>query len=309
MLLLLLLPANRRYPVPCTVTAAAAETSTEGRKPFRGLMSHYVEHRPRLLHFARSVNKIIDEYLGTRSVIVFAHEVHRSELGQRLLADMHHPRLLVSAADLRPANGLIVYLPQGGDGGRSADYDAVLGRLPSSDHSRHMVLWDADDRANNDRVDLHRVQVTFEAFWQYQLIDVAVLVPVTSTGSIRVYAFNPYAGSRCNMAGPPIMINVWSGWTHAFIKPDRVFGLDNKLKDLHKYLYTHVYYIMLAELPGSVREQQLPGMRGVVIVKFNFYRTNAEIRNGLFAPPSEFCSRHFFRTTDYYVSYKFQNST
>ncbi|CAH1723549.1 unnamed protein product [Aphis gossypii] len=73
----------------------------------------------------------------------------------------------------------------------------------------------------------------FEAFWHHQLVDVAVLVPVY-TGSIRVYSFNPYTGSRCNGAGPPIMVNVWSSSTDAFVRPDRVFGLDNKLKDLHK---------------------------------------------------------------------------
>eukprot|EP00102_Acyrthosiphon_pisum_P018259 XP_008189946.2 PREDICTED: glutamate receptor ionotropic, delta-2-like [Acyrthosiphon pisum] len=73
----------------------------------------------------------------------------------------------------------------------------------------------------------------FEAFWHHQLIDVAILVPM-STGSIRVYVFNPYTASRCNGAGPPIMVNVWSGWTDAFVKPDKVFGMENKLKDLHK---------------------------------------------------------------------------
>lgn len=191
-------------------------------------------HRARLLHLTRSVNSIIDEYLGNRPVVMFTDEVRHSELGQRLLADMTHPRLLVSAADLRLANGLLVYL--GHRDGRPNDYEAVLGRLPSSDHSRHMVLWGGvrDGRtANDDRIDLHRIQVMFETFWQYQLIDVAVLVP-TSTGSIRVYAFNPYTGSRCNKAGPPIMINIWSGWTNAFVKPNRVFGLDDKLRDLHR---------------------------------------------------------------------------
>lgn len=159
---------------------------------------------------------------------MFADEVHRSELGQRLLANLAHPRLLVSSADLRLANGLIVYL----DGGSvTGGYEALLSRLPSSDHSRHMVLWTGVH--GGDRVDLHRIQIMFEAFWQYQLIDVAVLVPM-ATGSVRVYTFNPYTGSRCNTAGPPIMTNVWSGWTNAFLKPDRVFGMDNKLKDLHK---------------------------------------------------------------------------
>lgn len=208
---------------PSAVDAAAARAV--GRK----LLRDDEDQRARLLRarVARSVNMIIDEYLGTRSVVMFADEVRRNELGQLLLADMAHPRLLVSQADLRLANGLILYL----EGGLTDGYDAVLGRLPSSDHSRHMVLWTVD----GDRVDLHRIQVMFEAFWQYQLVDVAALVPM-STGSIRVYTFNPYTGSRCNKAGPPVMTNVWSGWTNAFHRPDRVFGMDNKLKDLHKYI-------------------------------------------------------------------------
>lgn len=222
------------------VAAAAAESSSssvdKGRNLLRDLITSDGDHRARLLHLAWSVNKIIDEYLGTRSVVMFADEVHRSELGQRLLADMSHPRLLVSPADLRLANGLIVYLRHW-DGLQSVDYDMVLGRLPSSDHSRHMVLWGGVRSLGdaNDRIDLHQIQVTFEAFWQYQLIDVAVLVPM-STGSIRVYTFNPYTGSRCNKAGPPIMINIWSSWINTFLKPNKVFGLDNKLKDLHKYI-------------------------------------------------------------------------
>lgn len=179
-------------------------------------------------YLAWSVNQIVDAYVGTRTVVMFADEVRDSDAGQRLLAGMVHARLLVPAANPRLANGLIVYLQEDG---RATDYDAVLGRLPASDHSRHMVLWPV----SRDRVDLHRVQVTFETFWQYQLVDVAVLVPM-STGSIRVYAFNPYAGSRCDRAGPPIMVNVWSVGSNAFIKPDRVFGMDDKLKDLHKYV-------------------------------------------------------------------------
>lgn len=213
--------------------ASAAESGLSGRKLQKDHMLDG-DHQARLLHLTRSVNSIIDEYVDNRPVIMFAEEVRQSELGQRLLADMIHPRLLVSAGDLRPANGLLVYLKQ--RNGRSTDYETVLGRLPSSDHSRHMVLWGGvrDGRAgNDDHVDLHQVQVMFETFWQYQLIDVAVLVP-TSTGSIRVYAFNPYTASRCNKAGPPIMINIWSGWINAFVKPDRVFGLDDKLKDLHR---------------------------------------------------------------------------
>jgi len=210
------------------------------RRRLRDLALNDQAHRARLARLARSVNKIIDEYLGTRSVVMFADEVLRSELGQLLLADMGHPRLLVqstSAVDVRITNGLVVYMQRGQAlqqhrDGRSTDYDAVLGRLPSSDHSRHMVLWDGAARPG-DRVDLHRIQMLFEAFWHHQLVDVAVLVPV-STGSIRVYAFNPYTGSRCNEAGPPIMVNVWSGWTDGFVKPERVFGMDNKLKDLHK---------------------------------------------------------------------------
>lgn len=192
-----------------------------------------MDYRARVLRLTRAVNRIVDEYLGTRSVVMFADEVRRSELGQRLLSDMAHPRVLVSRDDLRPATGLMVYLQRGTPDG----YDAVLSRLPSSDHSRHMVLWDDGGGravAASDRVDLHRIQVTFETFWQYQLVDVAVLVPM-STGSIRVYAFNPYTASRCNKAGPPVMINVWSGWTDAFVRPDRIFGMDNKLNDLHKY--------------------------------------------------------------------------
>lgn len=189
-------------------------------------------------HLARSVNGIIDEYLGTRSVVMFADEVRRSELGQRLLAEMAHPRLLVSTtAGLRSAsNGLIVYLQDGGPEA-GGGYDAVLARLPSSDHSRHAVLWTDEPSANGggDRVDLHRIQVVFEAFWQYQLVDVAVLVPMKATGSVRAYTFNPYSGSRCNAAGPPILTNIWSGRKNAFLRPDRVFGLDDKLKDLHKY--------------------------------------------------------------------------
>lgn len=185
---------------------------------------------------ARSVNAIIDEYLGTRSVVMFADEVRRNELGQRMLAEMAHPRLLVSATvGLRSAsNGLIVYLQDGGSAG--GGYDAVLARLPSSDHSRHAVLLTDGPSANGgDRVDLHRIQVVFEAFWQYQLVDVAVLVPIKATGSVRAYTFNPYSGSRCNAAGPPILTNIWNGRTSAFLKPGRVFGLDDKLKDLHKY--------------------------------------------------------------------------
>jgi len=143
---------------------------------------------------------------------------------------------LAAATDARLANGLVLYLQQGqaqqNRDGRSTDYDAVLGRLPSSDYSRHMVLWDVEPRPG-DRVDLHRIQMLFEAFWHHQLIDVAILVPM-STGSIRVYVFNPYTASRCNGAGPPIMVNIWSGWTDAFVKPDKVFGMENKLKDLHK---------------------------------------------------------------------------
>lgn len=188
---------------------------------------------------ARAVSGIINEYLGTRSVVMFADEVRGNELGQRLLSEMAHPRLLVSAATagLRSAsNGLIVYLQEGGGG--VGGYDAVLSQLPSSDHSRHAVLWTDGPSANGDggdRVDLHRIQVVFESFWQYQLVDVAVLVPMKATGSVRAYTFNPYSGSRCNAAGPPILTNIWSGRTHAFLKPDRVFGLDDKLKDLHKY--------------------------------------------------------------------------
>lgn len=204
------------------------------RKLLRDLVPEQGPDDSRMTRLARSVNKIIDEYVGTRPVVFFADEVRRSELGQRLLAGMAHPRLLVSPADLRLANGLIVYLERWN--GQSTDYDAVLGRLPSSDHSRHMVLWGGSDAGGSgDRVDLHRIQVTFEAFWQYQLIDVAVFVPLF-TGSIRVYAFNPYTGSRCNKAGPPIMINVWSSSTNAFLNPAKVFGLDDKLKDLHKYV-------------------------------------------------------------------------
>lgn len=221
---------------PVAAAAASSSSSSEGRKLLRDLIASDGEHRARLLHLARSVNKIIDEYLGTRSVVMFTDDVHRSELGQRLLADMSHPRLLVSPADLRLANGLIVYL-QHRNGLQSIDYDMVLSRLPSSDHSRHMVLWGGVRSFGdvNDRIDLHRIQVTFEAFWQYQLVDVAVLVPMF-TGSIRVYTFNPYTGSRCNKAGPPIMINIWSSWLNAFLKPNKVFGLDNKLKNLHKYI-------------------------------------------------------------------------
>lgn len=221
----------------CYLTTAGTE-GLRGQRLFRNLLLDK-GHRARLLHLTRSVNKIVDEYLGTRSVVMFTDEVRHSELGQQLLADMAHPRLLVSPSDLRLANGLMVYLQQrdsGGGGGRSTNYDSVLSRLPSSDHSRHMVLWGGVRGGNAiDRVDLYRIQVMFETFWQYQLIDVAVLVPM-STGSIRVYTFNPYAGSRCNMAGPPIMINVWSGWINAFIRSDKVFGLENKLKDLHKYV-------------------------------------------------------------------------
>lgn len=198
----------------------------EGRRAANALQARLV----------RSVNGIIDEYLGTRSVVMFADEMRRSELGQRLLAEMAHPRLLVSAtAGLRSAsNGLVVYLQAGGG------YDAVLARLPSSDHSRHVVLWADGPSASGgggggDRVDLHRIQVVFEAFWQYQLVDVAVLVPMMATGSVRAYTFNPYSGSRCNAVGPPILTNVWSGRKNAFLKPGRVFGLDDKLKDLHKY--------------------------------------------------------------------------
>lgn len=207
---------------------SAAAAGAIGRK-LLGDEDHRAWLQQRL---ARSVNMIIDEYLGTRSVVMFADEVRRSDLGQRLLANMAHPRLLVSSADLRLANGLIVYL----EGGLADDHDVVLGRLPSSDHSRHLVLWAAAGAGSGvgDRVDLHRIQVMFETFWQYQLIDVAALVPM-STGSIRVYTFNPYTGSRCNKAGPPVMTNIWSGWMNAFVKPDRVFGMDNKLKDLHKY--------------------------------------------------------------------------
>lgn len=192
----------------------------------------------RAQYVTRSVNRIVDAYVGTRTVVMFTDEVRYSDLGLRLLADMGHARLLVSAADPRPASdGLIVYLQRDEaavsyEPSTATDYDAVLRRLPSSDRSRHMVLWPAV--ASHDRVDLHRIQVVFETFWHHQLIDVAVLVPM-STGSIRVYAFNPYTGSRCNQAGPPIMINVWSAWLNAFLKPDRVFGLDHKLKDLHKY--------------------------------------------------------------------------
>lgn len=233
--LLLLCWVSARWPGhPNVCRAASAGPGPAGRQLQRRLMPDR-GRRARLLHLARSVNSIIDEYLDNRPVIMFTDEVRHSELGQRLLADMAHPRLLVSAADLRPAyDGLLVYL--GHRDGRPNDYEAVLGRLPSSDHSRHMVLWGGvrDGRtANDDRIDLHQIQVMFEAFWQYQLIDVAVLVP-TSTGSIRVYAFNPYTGSRCNKAGPPIMINIWSGWTNAFVKPNRVFGLDDKLRDLHR---------------------------------------------------------------------------
>lgn len=226
---------NRCGPV-AAAAAASSSSPVQGHKPLRDLIASDRDHRARLLHLAWSVNKIIDEYLGSRSVVMFADEVHRSELGQRLLVDMSHPRLLVSSADLRLANGLIVYLRHWDDL-QSADYDMVLSRLPSSDHSRHMVLWGGvrDLSDANDRIDLHRIQVTFEAFWQYQLIDVAVLVPV-STGSIRVYTFNPYTGSRCNKAGPPIMINIWSSWINAFLKPNKVFGLENKLKNLHKYI-------------------------------------------------------------------------
>lgn len=209
------------------------------RRRLRDLTLDDEAQRAQLTRLARSVNKMIDEYLGTRSVVMFADEVRHSELGQRLLVDMGHPRLLVqlaAATDARLANGLVLYLQRGqaqeNQDGRLTDYDAVLGRLPSSDHSRHMVLWDVAPRPG-DRVDLHSIQMLFEMFWHHQLVDVAVLVPM-STGSIRVYAFNPYTGSRCNGAGPPIMVNVWSGWTDAFIKPDKVFGMENKLKDLHK---------------------------------------------------------------------------
>lgn len=190
----------------------------------------------RLGRLARSVNGIVDRYLGTRAVVMFADEVARSELGRRLLADMGHPRLLVSRVDPRLANGLIVYLqrPDGGGDRPHEYYDALLARLPASDHSRHMVLWDDDGAAGPRRVDLYRVQNVFEAFWHHQLVDVAALVPV-STGSVRVYTYNPYAGTRCDEAGPPVMVNVWSGWTGAFLRPDPVFGLDGKLNNLHKY--------------------------------------------------------------------------
>ncbi|XP_026823054.1 uncharacterized protein LOC113561055 [Rhopalosiphum maidis] len=224
------------------VMAAVALLQAAGglsmRRRLRDLALDDEAHRTRLARLAGSVNKIIDEYLGTRSVVMFADEVSRSDLGQRLLVDMGHPRLLVqssAATDARLANGLVVYLQRGQArhrDGRSTDYDTVLGRLPSSDHSRHMVLWDGA-RGPGDRVDLHRIQMLFEAFWHHQLVDVAVLVPMY-TGSIRVYAFNPYTGSRCNGAGPPIMVNVWSSSADAFIRADRVFGMDNKLKDLHK---------------------------------------------------------------------------
>lgn len=213
-------------------------STTLGRQ-VQQLLGRDNDYRARVLRLTRSVNRIVDEYLGTRSVVMFADEVRGSELGERLLSGMAHPRVLVSRDDLRPATGLMVYLHRGRDDG----YDAVLSRLPSSDHSRHMVLWGGVHGGTaNDRVDLHRIQVTFETFWQYQLVDVAVLVPM-STGSIRVYSFNPYTASRCNKAGPPIMINVWSGWTNAFVRPDRIFGMDNKLKDLHKYIrqYNMIY--------------------------------------------------------------------
>jgi len=223
---------------------AAAVASAGGltmRHRLRDLTLDDEAHRTRLDRLARSVNKIINEYLGTRSVIMFADEVRRSELGQRLLVDMGQPRLLVqltTATDTRLANGFVVYLQRGKaqqhQDGQTTDYDVVLDRLPPSDHSRHMVLWDVVPRPG-DRLELHRIQMLFEAFWLHQLVDVAVLVPV-STGSIRVYVFNPYSGSRCNGAGPPIMINVWSGSMDKFVKPDKVFGMENKLKDLHKYL-------------------------------------------------------------------------
>lgn len=211
--------------------AAQGRPSALGSKLLRDL--HRDRDRDaRLGRLARAVNAIVDRYLGTRAVVMFADEVARSELGRRLLADAGHPRLLVSRADPRLANGLIVYL-QRHDGG-VRHYDALLARLPASDHSRHMVLWDDGAAAGPGRVDLHRVQTVFEAFWHHQLIDVAALVPV-STGSVRVYAYNPYAGSRCDEAGPPVMVNVWSGWTGAFVRPDPVFGLDGKLNNLHRY--------------------------------------------------------------------------
>jgi len=225
--------------VMAAIALLQAASGLAMRRRLRDLALDDEAHRTRLARLAGSVNKIIDEYLGTRSVVMFADEVSRSELGQRLLVDMGHPRLLVqssAATDARLANGLVVYLQRGQAqhrDGRSTDYDTVLGRLPSSDHSRHMVLWDGAQRPG-DRVDLHRIQMLFEAFWHHQLVDVAVLVPMY-TGSIRVYTFNPYTGSRCNGAGPPIMINVWSSSADAFIRADRVFGMNNKLKDLHKY--------------------------------------------------------------------------
>jgi len=222
-------------------TAEAAAGGLTMRRRLQDLTLDDEAHRARLDRLARSVNKIIDEYLGTRSVIMFADEVRRSELGQRLLVDMIQPRLLVQsvkATEARLANGFVVYLQRGQAqqhrDGQTTDYDAILDRLPPSDHSRHMVLWDVVPRPG-DRLELHRIQMLFEAFWLHQLVDVAVLVPV-STGSIRVYVFNPYTGSRCNGAGPPIMVNVWSGSADKFVKPDKVFGMENKLKDLHKYI-------------------------------------------------------------------------
>lgn len=220
-----------------TYSDRSDEGLTKSRKLLRDLLhlSDHGDYRARLTRVSRYVNTIIDEYLGTRAVVMFADEVRHSELGQQLLADMTHPRLLVSAADLRLANGLLVYIKHQNGDESPIGYDTVLGRLPSSDHSRHMILWDGvrGGTDQSDRIDLHRIQVVFEAFWQYQLVEVAVLVPM-STGSIRVYTFNPYTPSRCDKAGPPIMINIWSSWTNTFLKPNKVFGLDNKLKDLHK---------------------------------------------------------------------------
>ncbi|XP_050522306.1 uncharacterized protein LOC126894967 [Daktulosphaira vitifoliae] len=179
---------------------------------------------PSVDYFAQSVGKIIDIYIGSRTVIMFADEVRRSELGQLLLATTSHPRTILPYGNVSLAAGLLVYFIDD----RHTDYDPILKTLPLSDHSRHMLLWNVERR-----VDLHRIQGIFEIFWRFQLIDVVVMVPLL-TGNVRVYTFSPYSESRCNRVGSPIMINVWNSWLNDFMRKRKIFGQDNQINNLHR---------------------------------------------------------------------------
>jgi hypothetical protein len=47
----------------------------------------------------------------------------------------------------------------------------------------------------------------FQRFWLVEAVDVVALLPCR--GTVSVFTFSPYTG-RCNLAGPPVMVDQWS---------------------------------------------------------------------------------------------------